>query len=889
MSDTKQVLATGDLVIDHYLAKEKQSPKSYVEVLQQNVSHTVSGGAWFLTQLVELACNSLDKTTIVGPPQSQESLAAQAHSVWADVPRSAQQPKVLVSRIVDFLGCSSPQERPTATTAVSAANTGITPDLLVIEDLHLGFDNAKSRWPNALRNGTPPGAIILKANAPPRDSQLWKHLLERHADRLTVVISINSLRARGAAVSKGLSWDQTIEDLSREFESGPSAYDLARCKQTIVYFPDGSAAASFTRCPFKLGPLNNGESPDAPVRPVAAFEKFLYLPNEVEGAFLDARQGKLFGMGSVVTAALARHMLAPETYPQYIALGRALSAGRHIFDVGGLGKESRTSIDVQGIRDRLLFVTPEKNAPPNAIKVDPAFAYCTAYPHEVFDDARMQQQPATKSDLLRDVAGPTAEYMKAKAFEVVMEGAAHALSAVPKASYGKYQTVDREEIERINAVRALIDEYRNNSEDKRPLSIAVFGQPGSGKSFAIKQLGESLFGEKNPTLEFNLSQFADDALHQLHQAFHRVRDASIKGAIPLVFWDEFDADDLTWLKHFLAPMQDAEFRVGSDVHVFGKAIFVFAGGTKTSFADFDRSHSGTPEEQKFFRERKGPDFISRLRGQIDIKGPNPAHDKPDEDPAYVIRRALILRSSLELMYKHLIDEPTKRAHIDAAIVYGFLNADKFLHGARSIQSLLAMCRLHGASWFDVSRLNTPNLLKMHVTENFITQVRQSAFDAELIEAISEAIHDGWVELRRRIGWKYGDTRDDVAKTDPALKWYLELTDKDKEPNRTAARVMPAKLADVGYELVRQLPGSVIVTEPLPEDVCAKLARHEHDRWLRERLIQGFAYAPTTNKHLRQHRDVAPFDQLGDDEKQLDFVIAEKLPPLLAARHISLRP
>jgi hypothetical protein len=87
-------------------------------------------------------------------------------------------------------------------------------------------------------------------------------------------------------------------------------------------------------------------------------------------------------------------------------------------------------------------------------------------------------------------------------------------------------------------------------------------------------------------------------------------------------------------------------------------------------------------------------------------------------------------------------------------------------------------------------------------------------------------------LRRRIGWKYGDLRDDVAKTDPALKLYRELTDKDKEPNRTVARVMPAKLADVGYELVRQLPGSAILTEPLPVDVCAKLARHEHDRWPR---------------------------------------------------------
>jgi hypothetical protein len=135
----------------------------------------------------------------------------------------------------------------------------------------------------------------------------------------------------------------------------------------------------------------------------------------------------------------------------------------------------------------------------------------------------------------------------------------------------------------------------------------------------------------------------------------------------------------------------------------------------------------------------------------------------------------------------------------------------------------------------------------------------------------------------------GEKRDDAAKTEPALKRYRDLDEKHKEPNRTAARVMAAKLDDVGYELVRQLPSKEISADSLPPGVCEKLARHEHDRWLRERLIEGFEYAAMTNKGLRQHRDVAPFDALGEDEKQLDFVIAQKLPALLATRHIALAP
>jgi DNA replication protein DnaC len=95
----------------------------------------------------------------------------------------------------------------------------------------------------------------------------------------------------------------------------------------------------------------------------------------------------------------------------------------------------------------------------------------------------------------------------AKVLEVVLRGAEEGLRAVPKARYGAFLTVDREEIERINSIRSLITSYRTNPADRRPLSIAVFGPPGSGKSFAIKQLGVELLGKAQTVLEFNLSQF----------------------------------------------------------------------------------------------------------------------------------------------------------------------------------------------------------------------------------------------------------------------------------------------------------------------------------------------------------------------------------------------
>ena len=77
-------------------------------------------------------------------------------------------------------------------------------------------------------------------------------------------------------------------------------------------------------------------------------------------------------------------------------------------------------------------------------------------------------------------------------------------------------------------------------------------------------------------MEFNLSQFRDPV--ELTVAFHKIRDAVLKGKIPLAFFDEFDANldvRFGWLKYFLAPMQDGEFRDGEVMHPLGKGNLYF--------------------------------------------------------------------------------------------------------------------------------------------------------------------------------------------------------------------------------------------------------------------------------------------------------------------------
>ena len=74
---------------------------------------------------------------------------------------------------------------------------------------------------------------------------------------------------------------------------------------------------------------------------------------------------------------------------------------------------------------------------------------------------------------------------------------------------GHWSSVDRIEIESMRSVRNIISEYLASPGRPRPLNLAVFGPPGSGKSFAIKQMASVIAPERNRlgSLEFNLSQF----------------------------------------------------------------------------------------------------------------------------------------------------------------------------------------------------------------------------------------------------------------------------------------------------------------------------------------------------------------------------------------------
>jgi hypothetical protein len=835
-----RILVTGDLVTDMNLVRHARSPAHYQDAsLPQTLMRARPGGAWYLADLVALACRDLEPT-IARPPD--ELPARRAWLLWSQFSR-AKGRKDRVFRVEQFLGC----EPAPAGSQPMRREAGEPPDLLVIDDLGLEFRSTPALWPAVLAGGSPPSAIVLKTAEPVAEGELWARLAE-YADRLTVVLPVAALRARPARIADSLSWDAAIEDTVGEIEAGLSAHDLGRCARVIVQF-GGAGAAVFGRA---------GSS-------AAKFQRFVYHPELLERTWQAHQPGSRFGVLSILTAAVVRHLAAPGSFPEFIALGRALAAVRRHHEAGA----GTTSFDPDhGHADLGRTLHPESGP-------EPAGEYYSAFPHAQLADPVLSAQPADHSDLLRDLTGAGLAYPAAKATEVVLRGPAAALAAAPKTRYGHFLTVDREEIEHLNAIRAVILGYLANPADRTPLSLAVFGPPGSGKSFAIKQLAAELFPGSDDAIECNLTGLADP--RQLLPVFHQTRDASLLGKVPLVFFDEFDAGGLRWLDAFLAPMQDASFREGEALHRLGKALYVFAGGTCSRFADFDRGRDGA------FVELKGPDFISRLRVTLDVKGPNPR--QPGET-AHLIRRALLLRAQLERHHPGLLDPDSGLAAISTAVVRAFLRVERYLHGARSLETIVKASR--PGSFFDPAALPGPGVLGGHVSEDFLARLDEGELELPVIEALAEACHVGWARLREAAGWRHGEPRDDARKLHPLLRPWSDLTAAERELNFQPARLAQAKLDQVGYRIARLRPGEA--DGPVQGFTPAErefLVRIEHDIWLRDRLLRGYAFAPVTDERLRLHRDVAAFEAIPEEDRKLDEAIVDAIPETLHRRRFRL--
>jgi hypothetical protein len=219
-------------------------------------------------------------------------------------------------------------------------------------------------------------------------------------------------------------------------------------------------------------------------------------------------------------------------------------------------------------------------------------------------------------------------------------------------------------------------------------------------------------------------------------------------------------------------------------------------------------------------------------------------------------------------------------NIDRGVLRALLKIEKYKHGARSIESLLAMSQLTGKTAFERSCLPFESQLDLHVDgKKFLSLVQQVELEGQILESLAEAAHDVFCEGMRERGYKYGSRTDAKLKTHVTLVPYANLPEEIKEQNRANVRDIPSKLAVAGYVMIPARSN-----EPpfnFPGDPLEVLAEAEHERYVQSKLADGWAYAPKTDRAKKLHKDLVLWDTLPEEEKEKDRDLVRGIPVILA--------
>ena len=841
-----RILVAGDAVREIRVFRGSRDLPS--DFLSPGTHQTTSiGNAVFLARLLESAfavdaSRAAQKTAQVVLGLDEGGLASlpsflTSHEVWRPFPAAGG----AVWRLAEKLGYGWKPKDATADGAysklVNADALAAPSDIVVLDDAGLLYRLAPQRagWPLFLATPTAasdrlPRWIVLKTTSPLAAGDLWR-ALEPHRDRLVIVLDIEDLRREEARITQGASWERTALDLVRELQDNPSLNPLLGCRHLVLRIGlEGAFVATSTR-----GRIDRAQ--------------LFFDPDLMEGDFTlrEKIDGEVFGATSALVTGVVRH-LAVDADAQNLQSGvrAGIAAARHLLKtgLGPVDRDPPPSWDFAGLRAQLQPADQKSGLFLAGVNVPLANAAADTWTIIAANHATAQTR------------GP----LFGVAAKLALAGPDFLVDA-PKQRFGKVMTVDRAEIESLRGVRDLMREYAASGEQK-PLSIGVFGPPGAGKSFAVKEIARGVFGEKVPLLEFNLSQFAGPA--DLIGALHQVRDIAIEGRIPVVFWDEFDSRGYFWLQYQLAPMQDGKFLEGQITHPIGRAVFVFAGGTSKDFAGFGPPEEESAEARKAKQEwklLKGPDFKSRLAGYLNILGPNPrrkgcgpAEAVDPTDICFPIRRALLLRALFGAKDKQILE-------IDRGLLGALLEIKEYKHGSRSVEKIANLLVQHGKRGaLRRSDLPTAEIVSIHAELAEIEELSRRDFSFRCqASTLAPAFHLYYRELCKREGWAF---KYDVD--------YAELPDEIKSDNEAAAHRLPFILRLAPLWVVPAGPAA-LAAERAREILSAHveiLSEAEHDGWMEHKLRNGWRLGARDDAS-RVHDLLVPYRRLSEKEKDKD--------------------
>ncbi|MCL4179459.1 MAG: hypothetical protein KJ072_17155, partial [Verrucomicrobia bacterium] len=143
---------------------------------------------------------------------------------------------------------------------------------------------------------------------------------------------------------------------------------------------------------------------------------------------------------------------------------------------------------------------------------------------------------------------------------------------------------------------------------------------------------------------------------------------------------------------------------------------------------------------------------------------------------------------------------------------------------------------------------------------------------EYHDVLARAIHEQFV-VNRRMDSPRGPDPDAV------LAPWRQLTEDLRESNRQQADHIPIKLRAIGCGLADP-PSTGEPAMSFTTEEVEVLARMEHARWIAERWIAGWTYAPRRNVERRENPHLVPWEQLTEEIKGYDRTTVSLIPRLL---------
>ena len=110
--------------------------------------------------------------------------------------------------------------------------------------------------------------------------------------------------------------------------------------------------------------------------------------------------------------------------------------------------------------------------------------------------------------------------------------------------------------------------------------------------------------------------------------------------------------------------------------------------------------------------------------------------------------------------------------------------------------------------------------------------------------------------------------------------FEDLPDDIKSSNLDNAFHIPTKLLATGYRIRPVKKGFKPATLHLSEQEIELMARVEHLRWCRDKILNGWIFGEKKDSRKKTHPSLVPYDDLDESEKEKDRELVRLIPALL---------